>query len=200
MKIILSTRNPSKAEQIKAMFTSPDVVVFTLDEAGIEGDAIEDGVTLEENALKKVRHAQPYINDDVWIMADDTGLFITALGGRPGIHAARWAGDVTTDEITAYTLEQLKGATDRSAEFVTSVALRAPNGTVHYFTGTCKGTLLEAPRTKPQPKMPYSPLFVPTGSDKCWAEMTVDEENAVSHRGQAFRKVVQFLETQSIEA
>lgn len=185
MVIILSTRNPSKTEQIKAIFNGAPVRVLTLTEAHIDGEAVEDGHTLEENALKKALFAHRF---GKWSMADDTGLFIAALGGKPGIHAARWAGDVSTDEITAHTLKALAGVKDRRATFKTVVALVSPSGIPSCFVGEVEGQLLEAPRVRPQPKMPYSPLFVPDGSDKVWAEMTTEEENAISHRGKAFHQ------------
>ena len=192
MKIILSTRNPSKAEQIKAMFLNPSIQVLTLDDAGIVGEGIEDGITLEENALKKALFAQ---TDGAWTMADDTGLFISALNGEPGIRAARWAGETaSTEEVTKYCLERMNGIADRRATFETVVALVSPEGEQHFFTGKIEGMLLDTPKTKAQPKMPYSPLFMPNGTGKVWAEMTIYEENAISHRGQAFRQVVAFLE------
>lgn len=194
MNIILSTTNPSKAEQIKAMFTNPSIKILTLSEAGIEGEAVEDGISLGENAMKKVQYVKERLSEPAWIMADDTGLFINALGGRPGIHAARWAGDVSTDEITQYTLKQLEGKTDRSATFKTVVYLMTPDGRTLQFEGEVDGHLAEAPKVPAQPKMPYSPLFTPVGTNKVWGEMTVEEENAVSHRGKAFRKVAAFLE------
>jgi XTP/dITP diphosphohydrolase len=194
MKIILSTRNPSKAEQIKAIFDHPDIEVLTLTEAGIEGEAVEDGTTLEENALKKATYARENTNEKVWAMADDTGLFITALNGFPGIHAARCAGiNATTEETMQFILDKMKGIDDRSAFFETVVVLLSPDGEKYCFNGKVNGWLAKAPKTKPQPKMPYSPLFSPDGSDKVWAEMTIEEENAISHRGKAFRQVVEFL-------
>jgi XTP/dITP diphosphohydrolase len=191
MDIVLSTRNPSKAEQIKAVFAGVPINVLTLSDVGIEGEAVEDGTTLEENAMKKALFAH---RPGTWSMADDTGLFIPALGGRPGVYAARWAGETaTTDEITQHTLKQLEGVEDRTATFKTVVALVMPKGEIGFFSGEVHGRLLEAPRVKPQPKMPYSPLFIPDGSDKVWAEMTPDEENTISHRGKAFRFVREYL-------
>ena len=194
MNIILSTRNPSKVDQIKPLFNNLTITVLTLDEVGIEGDTVEDGLTLEENATKKVMFVQERLKEPAWVMADDTGLFIPALGGAPGIHAARWAGDVSTEEITQYTLDQLEGKTDRSARFETVAVVGSPEGKLFSFSGEVWGTLAESPKVKSQPKMPYSPLFSPNGMNKVWAEMTVEEENAVSHRGKAFRQVVAFLE------
>ncbi len=164
-----------------------------MSEAGVEGEGIEDGSTLGANALKKALFVHQ--TKKTWVMADDTGFFINALLGEPGIKAARWAGeDATTEEITAHTLKQLEGLADRSAIFETVVALVDPEGGQYFFNGTVTGRLLEAPRTKPQPKMPYSPIFVPDGAERVWAEMTVEEENAISHRGKAFRATREFLE------
>lgn len=193
MKIILSTRNPSKAEQIRAVFHGAPISVLSLDDAGIEGEGIEDGTTLAENALKKALFAHQHSGS--WAMADDTGLFIDALGGEPGIKAARWAGETaTTNEITTHTLRVLEGATERGARFETVVAIVTPDGAQHFFSGEVRGTLLDTPRVRPQPKMPYSPLFIPEGSNLVWAEMTVEAENEISHRGKAFRQARAFLE------
>jgi XTP/dITP diphosphohydrolase len=192
MDIILSTKNPSKAEQIKAVFAGSDITIKTLSEAGIDGEAVEDGTTLEENALKKALFAH---KPGAWAMADDTGIFINTLNGEPGIKSARWAGDIaTTEEILQYTLKRLEGKTDRSAYFETVVALISPEGKQYLFTGKVDGHLLETPRVPPQPKMPYSCIFQPDVSNKVWAEMDVDEENKISHRGKAFKQVREFLE------
>lgn len=193
MEIILATRNPSKALQIQKVFSNSAVDVKTLDQIGIEGEAVEDGANLEENAFKKAWFAHERA-DGKWTMADDTGLFITALNGEPGIHAARWAGDVTTEEITRYTLKRLEGISDRSAIFRTVVVAISPEGEKHAFTGEVTGRLAEVQRVPPQPKMPYSPLFIPDGEEMCWAEMGTEYENRISHRGIAFRKVREFFE------
>lgn len=194
MEIILSTRNPSKAEQIRAVLKDLPVLILTLSEAGIKEDAIEDGKTLQENALKKALFAYGAVQPKTWAMADDTGLFINALNGAPGINSARWAGeDKTAEQIMQHTLKLLKGAKDRSATFETVVALISPEGNQSFFSGKVQGKILEAPRTIPQPKMPYSSIFMPDGEDLTWAEMDVDYENNISHRGKAFRQVKEFL-------
>jgi XTP/dITP diphosphohydrolase len=195
MKIILSTTNPSKAEQIKAMFGTPDIEILTLREAGIDGEAVEDGFTLEENAHKKAVFAFKNAPEDHWAMADDTGIFINALNGEPGIKSARWAGEgAKTEDVMHYCLQRLEGVSDRAATFETVVVLMSPKGEKHVFSGKVNGKLLDTPKVTPQPKMPYSPLFMPDGTGKVWAEMTVEEENAISHRGKAFRQVVAFLQ------
>lgn len=195
ISLILSTRNPSKTEQIKAFFAGTPLAVSTLSDAGIDGEAIEDGATLEENAMKKARFAHEHSGAKSWTMADDTGLFITALDGEPGIYAARWAGDgVSTEKTMQYCLDRMKDARDRSAIFRTVVAIVSPDGKEYTFNGEVHGHILEAPRVAPQPKMPYSGLFVPDGQDLCWAEMTTEYENKISHRGKAFAQVRKFFD------
>ncbi len=194
MKIVLSTRNPSKAEQIKAVFKDSVVSILTLDEAGIEGQGIEDGTTLKENALKKAIFAHEQ-DPTVWTMADDTGIFIDALNGKPGVHTADWnGGNKETDQMTAWIIEQLKNITNRSATFKTVVAIISPQGEQYLFKGEVRGKILRIPRPATQPKMPYAPTFMPDRTDKVWGEMTVDEENKISHRGKAFRQAREFLE------
>ncbi len=90
-------------------------------------------------------------------------------------------------------LKKMEGVTNRAASFETVVAAIDPDGEVHYFTGKIRGTLLTIPRTKPQPKMPYSPIFLPDGEKLVWAEMTTEHENRISHRGIAFAKLKDFL-------
>lgn len=181
--------------QIREVFEGSSVTLITLAEAGIEGDAVEDGNSLEENALKKALYAWDRVNPKEWTMADDTGLFIHTLNGEPGVRSARWAGETaTTDEITQYTLKRLKHARDRTATFVTVVSVVDLNGKHYFFRGAAGGTILEVPRTRPQPNMPYSPIFVPRGDTKVLAEMSVEQENSISHRGRAFRRARHFLE------
>jgi len=194
MDLILSTRNQSKAEQIKAVLGTLPLRILTLEDVGVTAEVVEDGSTLEENALKKAHFACRLTSR--WAVADDTGLFIDVLNGRPGIHAARWAGrDKTTEEIMRYTLKVLKDALphQRTATFRTVAVAVSPQGQEHIFVGEAKGVLLAGPRCVPQPKMPYSAIFVPDGQPKVWAEMSVEEENAISHRGKAFRQLREFL-------
>ncbi len=194
MKIILSTRNPSKALQIQTFFANSPITILTLDDVGIKGDAVEDGTTLMRNATKKTHFAKRAMPGS-WVVADDSGIFIDALNGEPGVRSARWAGEnATTEEITNYCLARLKAVEDRSASFRTVVSVISPEGEEHIFEGEVRGHILEAPRVPPQPKMPYSPIFVPDGETQCWAEMTTEYENSISHRGIAFRKTRSFLE------
>jgi XTP/dITP diphosphohydrolase len=194
MDIILSTRNPTKAIEIKTMLNQFDVNILTLSEAGIQGEANEDGNTLEENAAKKIDYAALQLKETSWIMADDSGIFITALDGAPGIKAARWAGDeATTEEIIHYTLQQMDGIKDRSATFKTAIVLQSPDGKKLYFEGLTTGQLAESPKANPKPAMPYTAIFSPDGTNKVLAEMTIEEQKGLSSRGKAVLQVVAFL-------
>ena len=194
MNVILSTRNPTKTLQIQAIFAGSGITVISLDAVGIEGEALEDGRTLEANAQKKAAFAHGVVAN-AWAMADDTGIFIDALDGIPGVDSAYWAGHgVSTDRFTQFVVNEMKGIKNRAATFKTVVCLISPEGKEHFFAGEEKGHLLESPRVPPQPKMPYSPLFVPEGETMTWAEMTTEYENKISHRGKAFRKARNFLE------
>lgn len=194
MKIILSTRNRSKIDQIKASFVGLNIVVLSLDEAGIQGDAVEDGTTLKENALKKALFASKQSRK--WAIADDTGFFIDALNGEPGVRAARWAGEgLKVEDIMNFTLQKIKNVPpeNRTATFTTAAAVVSPDGEQHSFKGSVRGKILTEPRTVCQPNMPYSAIFVPDGQEKVWAEMSIEEWNAISHRGKAFREMRNFF-------
>ncbi len=194
MNILLSTHNPTKTEQIKALFAGTPIIVKSLADAGIADEATEDGATLEENASKKARFARARSEDILWAMADDSGIFIDALGGLPGVNSSRWVGaSASTDDITLHTLKALEAHADRAATFRTVVAVIEPDGREHFFTGKVRGRILEKPRVRHQPKMPYSSIFVPEGTDLVWAEMSVEKENEISHRGKAFRLAREFL-------
>jgi XTP/dITP diphosphohydrolase len=196
MDVLLATRNVSKIEQIKAIFADSPVNILTLDDVGIVGEGVENGETLWVNAYIKAKYAFDRLSEKMIVMAEDSGTFIRALGGAPGVRSARWAGlDATTGEITRYTLEQLEGVTDRFAQIKAEVVIIHPDGKTKSFSGCVGGQILKATRMKPQPNMPYSGIFVCEGTGLVWAEMDVEFENKVSHRGKAFRKVRAYLES-----
>lgn len=194
MKVLLSTGNPTKAKQIRAVFADSPVEIQTLSDLGIVGEADETGATLEENALIKARFAEKYGPKGHYFSADDTGIFINALDGRPGVHSKRWAGEnPTSEQIRDHCLRELNDKADRSAYFRTVAVLIAPDGKVHMFEGKMNGRILHTEKVPMQPKMPYSGIFVPDSSDRVWAEYSVEEENRISHRGQAFANLLDFL-------
>ncbi|MES2006976.1 MAG: non-canonical purine NTP pyrophosphatase [Patescibacteria group bacterium] len=191
----LSTWNPGKAEQIRALFVGTPIRILTLDDLKIEGEGIEDGSTLEENAGKKAAFAWGN-TDKMWVMADDTGLFIEALGGEPGVITADWAGkEVKGEALRDFVLEKISQIPEgsRTAYWETVAVVRDPKGNAYSFTGKATGVLISEPRGPVQAGMPYSQIFIPDGSTKTWAEMSIEEENAISHRGKAFQQVREFL-------
>lgn len=188
--VILANRNPSKIEQIRPFFTGLPIRLLTLEEAGIVGEAVEDTATLEQNALKKAQFAASQREE--WIVAEDSGIFIDALDGRPGAYSARWAGKyASAEETIKFTLKQMREVLPerRTATFKTVAVVLSSYRSPYVLVGEARGVVLPAPRVPCKPKMPYGGLFVPDGQTKTLAEMSVEEENAVSHRGKAFRLV-----------
>lgn len=197
MKILLASNNPSKREQIRPFLADLPVPLLTMQEAGVVGESLEDGLNHYAIAIDKAMYARQQLQDhDYIVIGEDTGISIEALGGQPGIHSKRWAGpDATTDQIMQHVLRQMEGKENRRAVFICAAAVLTPKGKPALFSGRVAGKLLTAPACEPQLQMPYSPLFQPDGSDKVWAQMSVEEENAISHRGIVFRQVREYLET-----
>jgi XTP/dITP diphosphohydrolase len=200
MDVILATRNLTKAEEVKGIFDGSRIRVIPLSETQVEGEAHEEeGVELfEANALSKALYVRDQLPRSI-IMADDSGICIDALDGTPGANTAYWAGrHASTDEITRYALEQMEPHDNRGASFITCVVLLVPGKPRMTFAGAMRGTLLREPKAPAKPNMPFSSIFVPEGQDKCFAEMTVDEVNAISHRAAAFQKAREVLEAQLV--
>lgn len=183
MKVVLATANPDKARELAGLLEGFDVVPRP---AGLP-DVVEDADTLEGNArLKAVAVAEA---TGELAVADDTGLEVDALGGRPGVFAARYAGaDATYADNVAKLLEELAGvpAPARTARFRTVALARFPDGREIVAEGTVDGTIAEAPAG--EDGFGYDPVFVPAGADgRTFAQMTRAEKAAVSHRGRALR-------------
>ncbi len=190
LTIILATRNPGKVAEIRALLA--EVPVELLAAADVKGapDVDEDAPTLEGNAGKKARALHTHTG--LPALADDTGLEVDALGGRPGVHSARYAGPAATDAANRARLRRdLAGASDRAAQFRTVVAF-AEAETVQYFEGVCKGRLLDEERG--DGGFGYDALFVPDGETRTFAELTPAEKNALSHRGRALRAFAEYLQ------
>lgn len=122
------------------------------------------------------------------VMADDSGLFVKALSGFPGTYSAYVHEKVGCDGI----LKLMKGKRDRRAEFRSAIAIVTPNGKVRTFTGTVKGRI--AKRKLGKGGFAFDPIFIPSGLRKSFGQMSTDEKNTISHRGRAFRKVLEFLQ------
>ena len=190
MKLVFATQNEGKVREMRLLLADTGIEVLSAREAGVTEDPIEDGVTFEENALIKARFVAERTQE--WAVADDSGICIDALGGKPGVHSARW----TKDHVAA-TLQALEGVNQvkRGAEFKSAAALVAPDGRSWTFRGEVRGGIALAPRGIPRPKLPYDVIFIPDGGgDRTFAEMTEQEKNGLSHRGRAFEKLRSFIQ------
>ena len=194
MQLIFATHNPGKIVEMRAILAGLPVDIVSADDAGVHEDVVEDGATFAENALKKARFVSQRTGQ--WAIGDDSGLSIDALDGAPGVYSARWAGEaVNDDQLVAYTLLKLQAVPEgqRTASFETTAALVSPNGKEWVFTGRIHGTIPLVPRGSPRPRLPYDVIFVPEGHTKTFAEMSDGEKNSLSHRGEAFQQVRDFI-------
>jgi len=188
MKLIFATNNRNKVEEIRAALPHT-ISIQSLSEAGIHIDIPEPHATLEENALEKAKTIYELTGSSCF--SEDTGLEVFALNNEPGVKSARYAGEEANSETNIEKLlSRLKGKTDLRARFRTVICL-VLNGAEHYFEGVCNGRVLEERRGKGG--FGYDPVFVPDGEKRSFAEMTIDEKNAFSHRKKALDKLVVFL-------
>lgn len=181
-KLILSTGNKNKVKEIRDILKDLPIEVLSKDEIGlVDFDVVEDGVTLEENSLKKARELSRLV--DYMVMADDSGIFVDSLGGEPGVYSARYGGEDGNDDLNNLTLlKNLKGK-DRTASFQSVIALITEDKREYTVKGICEGRVLEEP--KGDNGFGYDPLFVPDGFQKTFAELDGDIKNAISHRRRA---------------
>jgi len=193
-KIILSSGNKHKVKEIKDILKKMPFDVVSKDEIGFEDfDVIEDGETLEENALKKATELKKLINGIV--IADDTGLFVDVLDGQPGVYSARYAGEnVSYIDNNNLLLENLKDVPldKRTAHFKTVVAVLLENDEYFMAEGVLKGRIGFEP--KGENGFGYDPLFILEGTDKTLSEITDDEKNKISHRAKALLNLKERLE------
>ena len=174
--LIVATHNDNKLREIGQILPGWEI---SGEDAGVE----ETGATFAENALLKAR-AVAARHPGAWVLADDSGLAVDALGGAPGVRSARYAGrDGDTPANNALLLKNLTGVTDRRAHFACAIALIAPDGTVRHFEGRCDGHIAEAPSGNGG--FGYDPLFIPDGHNRSFAELAPAAKNAISHRGRA---------------
>lgn len=188
MQLYFASQNKNKIREIAALLPS-GVEVKGID-AVTSHELEETGSTLEENALQKASFVADATGQAAF--ADDTGLEVEALNGAPGVISARYAGEQknAADNI-AKILEEMDGRENRKAQFRTVIALVTGNET-HLFEGKVEGQIATAPRG--EQGFGYDPIFLPDGSTKTFAEMTLDEKNQWSHRARALRKLVDFLQ------
>ena len=188
MRLCFATNNSHKLDEIRAL-ASGHFEIVGLKEIGCNEELPEDQLTLEGNSLQKANYV--FTHYGVACFADDTGLEVEALDGKPGVFSARYAGDQknSMDNIRLL-LQNLRGQPHRKARFRTVISLIWPAGT-RQFEGMVEGQILE--RCQGEGGFGYDPVFLPSGHSKSMAEMTREEKNAISHRGQAFIKLATFL-------
>lgn len=188
MKLIFATNNNHKVREVSHILGN-GYKLLSLKDLNITEDIPEDYSTLEENALFKARFVNKITSMSVF--ADDTGLEIDALDGRPGVHSARFAGSARDFEANIdKVLLLLTGVKNRSARFRTVIALIIDNRE-YLFDGRIEGTILNERRGNKG--FGYDPVFLPSGHDLSFAEMTLEEKNRISHRALAFEKFKLFL-------
>jgi XTP/dITP diphosphohydrolase len=188
MRLIFATNNSHKTEEIRALLPN-DFSVVTLKEAGIVGDIPEPHDTLQDNAAEKARTVYALTHNNCF--SDDTGLEVYALNNEPGVHSARYAGEGRSFEKNIdKLLQKMENIRDRSARFRAVICLIL-DGKEHYFEGICQGKILKERRGIEG--FGYDPVFIPDGSDKTFAEMSMEEKNAFSHRGKAVAALVAYL-------
>lgn len=190
MRIIAATKNQGKVREIKKIFSELGIDVITQEEAGIDVDTEETGDTFEKNALIKAR-AVSLLSDDA-VMADDSGLCVEALDGRPGVYSARYAGVGASDsQKIEKLLGELDGQKNRKAEFVCCVALILPDGREFTARGNVEGEILKSPEG--ENGFGYDPVFYSTELGKSFACASDDEKNSISHRGRALKEMYNIL-------
>ena len=189
--LVLATRNPGKTAEIRDLLKQFPVDICNLEDFGSIPEVVEDGATFDENAYKKAHFAARVLG--LPALADDSGLVVDALGGAPGVHSARYAGENTTDaDRCTKLLQAMQGKTQRTAAFECVISIAVPEGPALTYEGRCEGLITRAPRGASG--FGYDPVFFHPPSNKTFAEMSMAEKSAVSHRGRALHELQEEFE------
>jgi non-canonical purine NTP pyrophosphatase, rdgB/HAM1 family len=181
---VIATNNAHKVAEIEKELAGK-VKLVTLKELGFRGDIAETSQTLQGNAEQKADFVYEKYHKNCF--ADDTGLEVEALGGRPGVYSARYAGEhCSFDDNIDKLLEELGSTTHRRAKFRTVICL-IEEGKKYFFEGECKGTI--ALERYGKGGFGYDPIFFPDGGGESFAEMSMEAKNSISHRGKAIAKL-----------
>lgn len=186
--IIFATNNAHKVQEIRNR-AEGFINIISLHEAGIHQTIPEPYDTLKENASAKSHYIYKRLQKNCF--SEDTGLFVEALAGEPGVHSARYAGDDANDsENVEKLIKEMFGKENRRASFTTIISLIL-DGKEYFFEGTCAGRIVEI--ANGDMGFGYDPLFIPEGSEKTFGEMNMDEKNTFSHRRKAVDQLLDFL-------
>ena len=190
MKVVLASKNRHKLVEMRDILSAQGVEVVLESDVGVDVDVEETGTTFEENSLLKAKAVMEA--SGLPAIADDSGLAVDALGGAPGVYSARYGGE-ELDDAGRYRLllENMRGQLDRRCKFVSVITLCMPNGDVISARGECPGTLAYAPQG--ENGFGYDPVFFVPGKKKTFAQLTAEEKNAISHRGNALKLFQQKL-------
>lgn len=190
--LVFATNNAHKLKEVQQILGA-NFKVKGLKDIGCLEDIPETGIILEENASIKSSYVLEKYNLDCF--ADDTGLEIEALDGRPGVYSARYGGEShNAEKNMERVLKELKDLSNRNAQFRTVISLRL-NGKEFLFEGIVKGKIIDDKRGKDG--FGYDPIFIPDGYTKTFAEMSQKEKNEISHRARATQKLASFLSLNS---
>lgn len=191
MKLVLASKNPKKLKEMNEILSGFGIEVCLQSDVGLNLDVEETGTTFEENSLLKAKAIMEA--SGLAAIADDSGLCVDALGGAPGVYSARYGGE-GLDDVGRYRLllENLKGLSPRSAKFVSVITCCFPNGDVLTARGECPGTIAFAPQG--DNGFGYDPVFWLPELKKTFAQLTAEEKNAISHRGNALKKFQTILD------
>ena len=189
-KIVLATGNKGKLREFRGLLVGVFGKIVSLNDLESPPEVTEDGETFRENALKKARAVAAY--SGLPALADDSGLEAEALGGRPGVYSARYAGEGAADsDNIAKLLSELQGVVNRKASFVCVLALVTPDGKEITAEGTCEGVILTGPRG--EGGFGYDPVFLLPEYNRTMAEIPAELKNKISHRARACESLVKHL-------
>lgn len=182
MEITVATSNKHKLREIQR--------ILGLRVKGQVARVIEDGKTFEENAVKKAKYIS--LKEGQMAIADDSGLMVDALNGKPGVRSARYASPPTSENLCRKLLREMRRRSGkRNAKFVCVIAIAYPSGKIRTVKGVCPGKIIHEMRGKHG--FGYDPIFVPAGYKKTFAEMKPSTKNRISHRARALRKLKAIL-------
>jgi XTP/dITP diphosphohydrolase len=196
-ELVLATRNRHKGVELAALLGDLGITIRTLDEFPDAPDVVEDGETCEANAIKKARAIAEFTG--LPAVADDTGLEVDALGGRPGVYAARYAGeDATYEDNCRKLLRELAGVPceRRTARFLTVAAIALPSDGVQVAHGALHGVIAE--EASGALGFGYDPVFFVPELGKTLAQLSAGQKNTISHRAKAFCKMREILSASTV--
>ena len=188
MKLVFATNNSNKIKEVSNLISN-QIEIMSLKDIGCKEDIVESENTIIDNAILKANYIKNTYGYDCF--ADDTGLEVDFLNGRPGVYSKRFAGENSTDELNMEKLlECMKESNNRNARFRTVIALNI-NNQVITFTGVCEGEILKQRRGNNG--FGYDPVFLPKGYNNSFGEMSIIDKNKIAHRSKAVKKLINYL-------